>query len=131
MTTTAIISAIALGTGSNVGDFINPTKTTLQATTTTVQIVASVTRGVSMGPEGVRVRVYYAASPISYSSALVGAQAVASSARFIDVFMKSDRPTSEFTSDLAITAAGYFYCWVQMPTLPVTAAVTVNLEEMP
>ncbi len=131
MTTTTIVSAVALGTSTNVGDFVQPTKTTLQDTTTTVQIVVSITRGVSIPVEGTLVRVYYSCSPVSYSSALVGAQATAQGSRFVDVILKTDRPTAEVTSELLVTAAGYFYCWLTMPRLAVTAAVTVNLEELP
>lgn len=132
MTTTAILSAVSAGTSTNIGDRFNPVETALQATTTAVLISVQITRGASMN-ENRKIRVRHAVSPNNYASALIGALALAQASEYVDVEISGQHGTliSERASDVLVTAAGYHYCWVEMPKLPVACTITVNLQELP
>ena len=134
MTTTTIITSQSFGTGSNVGPFLSPVKTALNAATTATVISASVTLGDTAGIKSSKVKVWCAVSPINYSSALVGAYALKSGAQWVELNLDpAGLPTltMERASMADITASGYHYCWIEAPTLPTAATCTVNLQELP
>lgn len=133
MTTTAILSGVSLGTSTNIGQFFNPVKTALQAATTTVKLSSQLTLGAASGANASsRVKVWQAVSPISYGSALLGAQALFQGATYSLIRLDAlATNTIEIPSELLVTAAGYHYCWVEAPTLTVAATLTVNLLEIP
>lgn len=133
MTTTAIINGVSVGTGSSIGQFLNPVKTTLQAATTTVKLSAQLTLGAAAGANASsRVRIWQAVSPISYSTALLGAQSLFQGAIYTALRLDAlATNVIEMPSDLLVTAAGYHYCWIEMPTLVVAATIIVNLQELP
>lgn len=133
MTTTSIITAQSIGTSTNVGPLIGPVKTTLQAATTAIIISVQLTLGATGGNSaGSMLKVWHAVSPISYSTATIGALALAQGAEY--VLVKLDALASlviERSSDVLVTAAGYHYCWIEAPVLVQAATVTVNLQEIP
>ena len=134
MTTTSIITSQSIGTGSNIGPFIAPVKTTLNANTTAALISVSLTLGDTSASVSSKLRVWCAVSPVSYSTATVGAYALKSGAQWVELNLDpKGLPTLvlERASMVDITAAGYHYCWIEAPTLPVAATVTVNLLELP
>lgn len=131
MTNTTIISAVSGGTSTNVGPWFNPVKTTLQAATTALKINARVTLGAS-GSSGSKIKIWHACSPVSYGTALIGAQALIQGAEYVILEQKADGSLDiERPSDILVTGAGYHYCWIEMPTLVVAAAINVYLQELP
>lgn len=133
MTTTAIISAVSCGTGANTGPLFNPVKTTLQVTTTTVKIAAKIVfvAGTTFRPN-VMIRILHAVSPTSYGDATLGLLALRVGAAAIEIPVNPTQSlTHEVSSEVLITAAGYHYCWLDMPNLEVAGAITVNLLELP
>lgn len=130
MTTTAIINSQSIGTSTNVGDFVQPTRTALQATTTQVQVIISITRGAAI-PEGSYVGVYQAVSPVNWGTGAPNMQQVQMNAQFTRVPLRADRVVIEIASGTLPTAAGFHYCWLQVPVMSVASTITVNLEETP
>ena len=131
MTNTTVISGVSAGTSTNIGTWFNPVKTTLQAATTCVKINARVTLGAS-GASGSKIRVRHAVSTVSYSSALVGAQALVQGSEYVELEQRADGSLDiERPSDTLVTGSGYHYCWVEMPTLPTAATINVYLQELP
>jgi len=131
MTNTTVISNASGGTSTNVGPWFSVTKTTLQSTTTCVKINARVTLGAS-GASGSKIRVRHAVSTVSYTSALVGAQALIQGSEYVDLEQRADGSLDiERSSDVLVTGAGYHYCWVEMPTLASAATINVYLQELP
>lgn len=133
MTSTTIFNAVACGTGANQGNLFNPVKTTLQAGTTTVKIAVKMVfgAGTPLLPTSV-IRVRHAVSPTSYTDATVGALALRGGAEGVDIPMNPQQSlTLEVSSEVLVTAAGYHYCWAEMPGTTVAAALTVILQELP
>lgn len=135
MTTTTVINAQSFGTSINVGDFKFGARTPLQATTTAIRAVLSVTLGEACALSGpVVVRLYHATSPTDYSTGAAGALACAQTPEYIELSLHPTMHGSlirEKASQLIPAAAGYHYCWLSVPKLPVAATVTVKLEETP
>jgi len=131
MTNTTVISAVSAGTSTNVGPWFSPIKTTLQATTTALKVNCRVTLGVS-SDTGSAIRFRHAVSTVSYSSALVGAQALIQGSEYIDLNVKAGSSVDiERSSDILVTGAGYHYIWVEMPTLLTACTLNVYLQELP
>lgn len=134
MTTTTIINAQSFGTSTNVGNFLSPIKTTLQATTSAALIAVRVTLANQSANRTARLRVWCAVSPISYSTALIGCQALQGGAQYVEMVLDGKGvPTSDLdrSSMVDITAAGYHYCWLEAPTITDAGTCTVNLQELP
>lgn len=133
MTTTAIINGASVGTGSNIGSFVSPTETALQAATTALKISAQITLGVlTDGNNSSVIKVWHAWSPINYPSAIAGVQALAQGAEYVQIRLNSNLSgVLEKGSELLITAGGYHYCWIEMPKLTTAATIIVNLIELP
>lgn len=133
MTVLAIMNAVSCGTGTDIGDTFNPTKTALEATTTALKISCKLSLASGGGANfSSKIRIYHATSQISYTSALAGALALKPGAEYVELNLaQSASADMERASDLLITAAGYHYCWVLMPILPTAGALTVNLEQLP
>lgn len=133
MTTTQIISQ-SFGTSTNIGDFLSPVKTTLQSSTTAAMIAVRVTLTNVGANASSRLFVWCAVSPINYSTALAGCQALKGSAQYVEMLLDPKGiPTVDLdrSSDVDITAGGYHYCWLEAPTLLFAATATVNLQELP
>lgn len=134
MTTTTIINAQSVGTGSNVGDFVSPVKVALDTNTTAALISVSVTLGNVAANTSSRLKVWCAVSPVNYATAAAGAYALKSGAQWVEMNLDPKSIptlTLERASMVDITASGYHYCWIESPTLPVAATVTVRLQELP
>ena len=131
MTTTNVIASVSGGTSTNVGAWFSPIKTTLQVTTTAVKLNCRVTLGAT-GATGSKIRFRHAVSQVSYSSALIGAQALIQGSEFVELEQRADGSLDiERGSEVLVTGAGYHYCWVEMPTLPVAASLNAYLQELP
>ena len=132
MTSTAIISAVSIGTGSNQGMVFNPVKTTLQAATTTVKIAARITFGDGSVRPSSNIRVRHAVSPTSYTDAATGAHALKQDGNGVEIpHAPNGGLDIERSSEVLITGAGYHYCWLEVPLLPIAATITVTLIELP
>jgi hypothetical protein len=133
MLNTVIINAVPMGTGASIGFLINPVKTTLQATTSTLKTNVQITLGsTSGGNQSSKLKVWHAVSPNSYASALIGALALAQDAEYVEIRLdQSGTAIIERSTDVLLTTAGYHYCWVEMPTLTTNATLLVTLMELP
>lgn len=131
MTTTTILSAVSAGTSTNVGDKFNPVVTALQAATTAVLVSVQVTL-TTLADVTAKIRVRQAVSPNSHTAA-VGPQVMQQASEYVDLFLLSGTNSFllERSSGILVTAAGYHYCWVEMPKLTAACTLTVKLQEIP
>ena len=132
MTSTVIMSAVACGTSTNVGDIFGAVKTTLQATTTLVYSNILVTTTPLNANLGAEIILWQAVSPTSYSSAADGALALQATAKATIVNLKKPSLlTVEMVSDhLLACGAVYHYAWLSVPKVTDAFAVTTTLQEL-
>lgn len=135
MTTTTIMSAVSCGTSTNVGDFFNATKTTLQTTTTLTFSSFQVTSAAANVKGRPEVVLCEAVSPNSYATAAAGALALSMDAtRTVISLSNSTVRVFEKTGDSILACGGgtaYHYAWLECPTVVTALAVTVKLQELP
>lgn len=132
MTNTTIINNVSIGTSTNVGSPFNPVKTTLQTATTAIKVNFRVTFGGAGGSTGSKVRFWQACSQVSYSTAVLGALALQPGAIYTDIPLQNQGSVDvERPSDIIVTASGYHYCWITVPTLDVAAGAYAYLQELP
>lgn len=132
MTTQSAISGQSFGTSTNVGNgkfSINPL--TLAGTTTAYVVNMQITAGA--GPFGPQqdVRVYYTTTMRTVTAANAPEQ-LGPTARYVE--LRIPQGASRVTirdSALEPVTGSKFHCWVDAPTLPTAASLTVDLVELP
>lgn len=133
MTTQSAISGQSIGTGSNIGTnkfSINPL--TFGATTTAYVVNVQLTNGATSSLDKNQiVRVWYATTMRTVTAANAMVQ-LGMTAKFVDL-----RPhfapllVRIVDSDLETITGSKFHCWVDAPTFPVAASLSVDLVELP
>lgn len=132
MTTTTPLSAQSIGTSTNVGNSLFPTKVTLGATTGAVTLTVRVTNGSGQGivDERSEVQVNYAFSPISVSAAAAPAL-LKQNSKYVAI--KLERLASEDRakdSELNVATGQYLYFWCDVPAFLNAATLNVYVTEI-
>lgn len=130
MTTTLLINGQSYGTGSNVGDLYRSIHELAATTTSAMLVVKSVQTSVDNNWSS-RLNVRYAWSPNIYATAVEGINALKGGARYVELQLTGNALIVERCSLPVATAGGYLYVWVEAPTLPTAATVSVTIIELP
>jgi hypothetical protein len=128
MTATTIISAVPVGALGAYGT--NPTKTTLQATTTAFSVNVSLTNGAVAGNPSKTVRVYAACSEFSITAAQATAQLKRTAAILELSGHESPGGTNIEVTPLLGRTGSYVYAWTEEPTFTVAGILSVILYEL-
>lgn len=129
MTTTTQHTAVAVGTAGAAGQ--DPQKLTLQAGTTGVMLIATLTNGNSALKSNESVKVFFATSPDSITAAASVDQLALCAETLI---VKPDsRPNKAKTSksEFELNAGGYLYSWLEWGAQDAAGAITVKVTEFP
>lgn len=124
MTETIIINAVTPSAGYGV----NPTKTTLQTTSTAFSVGVSATNGNSSGNAQSTIRVYIANCPFSITAAQAPSQLKKEAAILEVKPHESPNGTTIENSSLLARKGGYVYVWLEIPN--VTYTITAILAEV-
>ena len=130
MTTSPVLSNLSFGTGSNVGELYHSTHGLALTTTTALVVVKSVQTSADNNRSSA-LNVRYVWSPNLYASPLEACNALKGGSRYVELRMIGLSLTNERCSLPIATAAGYLYLWVEAPTLPTAATVSVSVVETP
>lgn len=131
MTSTTVINTQSFGTGSNVGETLYPSVFDHDASTVQAIVNVSVTLVSAASNQSSRLNVRYAWSPTAYSSPLAGALALKGASKYVEVLLSPTTASAvvERSSLPIVALAGYTYLWIEAPTLPAAATVTVKIVE--
>ena len=128
MTATTIISSVAVGATGAYGT--NPTKTTLQATTTAFALNVSLTNGSCAGDPGKTVRLYFACSEFSISAAAATTQLKRTAAILELRPHESPGGTNIEVTPLFGRTGSYVYAWTEEPTFAAAGVLSAILYEL-
>lgn len=133
MTITTVTNAQSIGTGANVGNEKFPTKTQLQATTTSAQVEVRIVNGQAMYDERQDLTIRYAFSAVSAGTAALGAEMARQSSRFIQIAPGPGPLADRVKMSLLEPApgGGYCYIWCEVPNTVVASALSIYLIEYP
>lgn len=131
-TTTTIISGQSIGTSSNKGDALFPTKLSLSSLTAAVVLTIRVTNGAGVGSLDGRTPLWlrYAFSPIS-----VAAEAAPSllrqNSRYVELKL-SQVPADDLARDSIVEPVSglYLYVWVDVPIFSTAGTLNVYATEL-
>lgn len=132
MTTQSAISGQSFGTSTNIGNgkfSISPL--TLAATTTAFVVNAQWTNGAGPLDPNARVKVWYTTTMRTVTSG-TAVQKLGQTARFVELFPAQN--SSELTikdSTLEPVTGSKLHVWVDAPTLPTAATLSVDVVELP
>lgn len=132
MTTQSIISGQSFGTSTNVGNGkFSVSPLTLTSTTTAYVITAQWTNGAGPWDPNARVKVWYTTTMRTVTAANAPQQ-LGQTARFVELF---PAPGSSLLaikdSSLEPVTGEKLHCWVDAPTLPTAATLSVDIVELP
>jgi len=128
MTTTALYTSQAVGSTS--GDGLSPQKVTLQASTTTVKVSVKFTNGNAFGDAGKRPMLKFVTSPQNITAANGALQLRGNSVDFVEcVAALQPNTPSQTDSEVVPVSGGYFYCWLDVPTLLAAGTIDATLIE--
>ncbi len=126
MTTTNPVAGQSIGTSTNVGNSLFPTKVTLGTTDAAIVLTLRVTNGAGKGVDDERsiVTMWYSFSPISVSAA-EAPELLKQNARFVELRLEplagKDRARD---SEISAVSGQYLYLWFDVPKY--NTAATLN-----
>lgn len=132
MTISTPLNAQAFGTGANVGNGKFPTKVTLEAATTAIQIEARIVNGQAYYDERQDVLVHFALSTVDLTAA-AAVETTKQSSRFLQI-AHGREPLADRVrmTDLEAAPGGaYLYMWVDAPNLEVASTISLNVIQYP
>ena len=131
MTTTTLINAQSIGTGSNIGNRLFGAKLTAATTTTAYLISARLTDGAGPTDPG-QVRIWHTSASFNISAANGPAQ-LNQTARYLDLNLTEPTGGQIIVRDgtLEPLTGQYIHVWVDAPRLTTAATLDVNVVEVP
>lgn len=131
MTTTTVINAQSIGTGSNVGVPVHASKLTCEALTTAYVINAQLTNGAARYSRSNEVRIWYASSPYNMTASQA-ADRCKQSARYLKIFGRED-PSSITVQDteVEVLSGQFLYIWLEVANQPAAQTISVIVTQLP
>src|ERR1035437_7878120 len=132
MTTTLVISAQSVGTGTNKGNgLFSIAQVALQATTTAFVVSGQLTNGAGPVDPNQQIRIWYSPTPWTVTAGNAAAQ-LNKTARYVDIKPNPNASAVTITdSSLEPVTGANFNLWVDAPTFAIAGALSVNLVELP
>jgi hypothetical protein len=131
MTTTNVVAAQSIGTSTNLGNSVFPTKVTLDAGTSAAVLTLRVTNGTS-GPLDSRcdITMWYSFSPVDVSAA-AGVELLKQNARYVNLKGADGASADRAKDSLIEPVTGQFlYIWFDVPTFQAAAVMNAYVTEI-